>query len=767
MNIPHALSRIIRHSKSFTQILDKTVEIVAKELELEVCSIYLLDPSENILRLAATHGLDKAALKSVVLSLGEGITGTVVKEMRAISVEDAPQDHRYRHFPESKEEQFHAYLGVPMAIRNRPVGALVVQSKQVRKFSENEEFTLHTICAQLVGVVENARLIHALDRPESAKVYLEEVIQWNRKSLARVPQDTSHGELTLSGNAASPGLVFGKTVFRGAYDLSFEGKSIESLGYEQEAQHLENALELTRDDILTIQEAASDATDEENALIFSSHLMLLNDPFLLEKIDLRMQQNQPAAYAVDEVFTEVGQQLEKVRDSYLQERVEDIRDLRSRILWHLLEPEGVHENLSNQIVIAHGLPPSLVVEMKVQGALGLITERGGLTSHGALLARSLGIPAVTGVENIVYMLQPGDSAILDGNRGKVILRPDRKSLAKHRSRAERLTTTRIHLQKLCHEPAESLDGVQVKLLANIGLSADVKQAHHYGAEGIGLYRTEYPFLIREEFPTREQQTRIYRRAFKTFPDQPVLFRILDLGGDKFHPLVSSPTEANPALGYRSLRMILDQPDLLKEQLIAFVEAAEGKTTQILVPMVSSIEEFLKVREILNEALNSQPHLLSTEVKLGAMIENPAAVEIAQDLAEFADFFSIGSNDLIQFTLAVDRENARVASSADPFHPAILRMIHRTIQAAHSRNREVGVCGQHASIPSMALLLIAMGVDSLSLIPNAIPEVKEAIRQARINDIVQELPAILNLSTTEETREKIQSLMPELEEEIEE
>lgn len=765
MNIPHALSRIIRHSRSLPEILEKAVEIVARDLDLDVCSIYLLDPSDHRLRMAATHGLSPASPGKVVLALGEGITGTVVKEMRAISVEDAPADSRYRYFPESGEEQFHAYLGVPMAIRNRPVGALVVQSRQTRKFSETEEATLHTICAQLVGVVENARLIHALDRPERAKVYLEEVIEWNRKSLGQ--DEADQGELTLTGNAASPGLAFGKTVFRGAYDLRSDAPVTSSQGPGKERELLEKALELTRQDILEIQEAAEKETDEENALIFSSHLLLLNDPVLHEKIEAYLSEGRSASSAVDDVFAEVARQLESIRDSYLQERVEDIRDLRGRILGHLLEHDATDQNLANRIVVTHGLPPSLVVEMKVQGALGLITERGGLTSHGALLARSLGIPAVTGVENIVYKLRAGDSAIIDGNRGQVILRPGRKSVTRHRSRAERLTTTRIHLQQLCHEPARSLDGVEVQLLANIGLSADIKQARHYGAEGIGLYRTEYPFLIREEFPTRAQQVKIYRHAFRAFPDDPVLFRILDLGGDKYHPRISGPSESNPALGYRSLRMILDQPGLLKTQLLAFVEAAEGRETHVLVPMVSSVDEFLRVKEILHEALDSEPTLQAGPVHLGAMIENPAAVEIAPDLAHHAEFFSIGSNDLIQFTLAVDRENARVARQADPFHPAILRMIYRTVQAAHARGRKIGVCGQHASSPSMALLLIAMGVDSLSLIPNAIPEVKAAIRNARLDDFTTGMAELLGLSSAGEIRSRVEGLLPDPDEDLDE
>ena len=755
MNIPHQLARIIRQSRSLSEMLDSTVALVAREMGTDVCSIYLLDPADHRLRLAATHGLDRAGVGKVVLALGEGITGTVVSEMRAIAVEDASSHPGYQYFPETREERYHAYLGVPLAMRNRPVGAIVVQSKDQRNFTTAENQTLHTISAQLVGVVENARLIQALDQPDRGAVYLEEVRAWNQRAEGDL--DLTRGELVLEGNPASPGLALGRAVFRGTYDLRHVAHENDRTEHsaEEEIERVKRAIANTRQDILRTQKAASDATDEEHALIFTSHLLLVNDPTVLARLEEAIRGGLRAPSAVERVFHEIEEQLAGVTDVYLQERVEDIRDLRSRLLWQLLERTQPDEQLRNKIVVVQGIPPSLVVEMKVQGALGLITERGGLSSHGALLARSMGIPAVTGIRGLVHRIRSADEVLIDGSRGHVILRPSSRTRSQYLERAAEIASARIELIRNRKKPAKSKDGVEVTLLANIGVSSEIKQAQHFGAEGIGLYRTEFPFLLREDFPTREEQVRIYRRACLAFPEGTVLFRVLDLGGDKFHPRIVRPDESNPALGYRSLRMILDQPRLLQEQVQAFIIASEGRPVQILLPMVSSLDELTRARALVDQARSAmESELGPIELQLGAMIENPAAVEIATELAEEADFFSIGSNDLIQFVLAVDRENARVARYADPFHPAVLRMIYRSIQGVKAREKPIGFCGQIATMPEIAIVLAAMGVDSLSLTPNSIPEVKEAIRQSEILNLRAELPDILALGHGEQIRKRL-------------
>jgi phosphotransferase system, enzyme I, PtsP len=752
MNVPHALSLLIRRSLSLQELLDNTVELVAREMGTDVCSIYLLDPRDHRLRLMATRGLDKAALGKVVLALGEGLTGIVVSEMRSLAVGDASKHPGFRYFPETREEQFHSYLGVPLAIRNRPVGAIVVQTREQRQYSPEDIETLTTISAQLVGVVENARLVNALDQGEDGLVYLREVRTWNA-----VPQEggAAVADQELKGNPASPGVVIGKAVFRGSFDLRFEVRDEAFRGAPAETSRLALAIERTREDILRIQEAAQREADEEHALIFSSHLLLLNDPTLMSRLESAIAAGHTAPRATFQVLGEIEAQLLDFKDSYIQERVEDIRDLRGRMLSHLLEEKARPSTLVDEIVVTAGIPPSLVVELKAQGARAIVTERGGLTSHGALLARSMGIPAVTGVQNLVMSVKNGDPLIVDGGAGLVIARPSAATEEAYRAREAKIAGDRARRRLDRDKPARTLDGCQVPLLANIGVAADLDRAVENGAQGIGLYRTEFPFLIREDFPTREEQARIYRRAYDAYPEGPINFRVLDLGGDKFLPAMDRAREANPELGYRSLRLLLDNPRVLEDQVQAFLRASAGRPLGILLPMVGSLPELRRARELIRAAIDSlEDNNIVRDPPLGVMIELPAAVEIAPLLAREASFFSIGTNDLIQFTLAVDRENERVAAYGDPYHPAVLSLIRRTIGAARGGGIPVGVCGEMAADPLLAALLMAMGVDSLSISPNAIPEVKESIRRSRVDPLRADLDRILALPDSAAVREAV-------------
>ena len=763
MTIPHSLAHIIRKTGSLRDLLDKTVELVAREMDMDVCSIYLLESGDSRLRLVSTHGLDQEAMAEVVLERGEGITGIVVNEMRSIAVPDASAHPGYHHFPGLGEEKFHSYLGVPLAIRTRPVGAIVVQSREQRDFSRDEIQTLNTISAQLVGVVENARLVHALDQPDTARRYISELRRWNTGNGS---PKSRRGEIRLEGHPASGGIATGEVIFRGSFEIPEEIRSRPAKGPDDEIATLNAAVEKTRTDILRTQEAATREADEEHALIFSSHLLLLNDPVIQERLLDAIRQNALAApLAVESVFQDIADQIASVSDVYLQERAEDFRDLQDRILWHLVEDGLPFEGISNKIVVAQGIPPSLVVEMKVQGARALVTERGGSTSHGTLLARSMGIPAVTGVKDLVLRVRSGDKVIVDGDRGKVVVRPRARTRESYCDRAAKQASIQLELQKNSDLPATSVDDVSVELLANIGIASELRQAVKFGAQGVGLYRTEFLFMIREDFPTPEDQARVFGRACEAFPKGPVLFRILDLGGDKFHPRISSPDEANPVLGYRSLRMLLDQPALLEGQVEAFLRAAAGRPFGIIVPMVSAVDEFVRVREIIVDAVKSRgpraglenPDFDEKNLSIGVMVEVPSATEIIPDLARHADFFSIGSNDLIQFTLATDRENARVASHASPYHPAILRMIRRCVRDAHVAGKKISVCGEMASIPEIAVLLVAMGIDSLSLIPGAIPGVKEAVRCNRILKFRERLDELVGLSDAQAVQDAIKKI----------
>ena len=485
MNIAHAMCFVIQRSHSLTEILDNAVRLIAREMGTDVCSIYLLDPRDHRLRLMATQGLDKAALGKVTLAVGEGLTGSVVKEMRYLAVEDASSHPRFRYFPETKEEQFQSFLGVPLAIRNRPVGAIVVQTRDRRSYSPEEIQTLTTISAQLVGVVENARLIDSLDRGEAGTEYLHEVRSW--RMLGQVAPREHQKDFALFGSPASPGLAIGVALFRGSHDLTFDLHDLPFQGEETELRRVNEAFEATRKEILKIQEAAEREAGEEHALIFSSHLLLLNDPVLVDRIKAAILTGVSAPAAIYDSLEHFGKKLQNISDPYIQDRVEDIFDLRSRILGQLLSVKQEPSNLSDKIVVARGIPPSLVVELKAEGARGIITERGGPTSHGALLARSMGIPAVTGILDIVLAVRSGDTLIVDGRTGKVTVAPSEASLHLYEETLEKINSRKVSNLRYRDLPARTLDGVSVSLQANIGVAADLALARENGAEGIGLF----------------------------------------------------------------------------------------------------------------------------------------------------------------------------------------------------------------------------------------------------------------------------------------
>jgi len=395
-----------------------------------------------------------------------------------------------------------------------------------------------------------------------------------------------------------------------------------------------------------------------------------------------------------------------------------------------------------QVVVSPRIAPSLVMEMKTHGAAGIVAEAGGTTSHGALLARSLGVPAVTGIPDVMRSVLAGDDLIVDGTTGCVVVRPSPESLARYAEQAKDVERRRTDFIRFRERVAETADGVRIRIMANVALGVDIALAKENRADGIGLYRTEFPFIVREGFPTRDEQVEIYRKAYDAFPDGPIALRLLDLAGDKFVPTTDVGASPSAFHGYRSIRVLYDYPHLLRDQVQAFVIAAGQRPLRILVPMVSSLDDVSRIKLMIAQAIGE---LSGPEVQrqplIGAMIEVPAAVELAADLAAEVDFLSIGTNDLIQYTLVVDREDSRMTSPRDAYHPAILRMLQRTVSAVHSAAKEVSVCGEMAARPDLAAFLVAIGVDALSVSPRAIPELKQALAGVHLKPLVLAAPKI--------------------------
>lgn len=719
MNLTMDLLHIVEQAHSLTRILEAAVGVIAERFRVDRCIVFLLDE----------HGSPVKSAASGPVSFDQS------QRADADAVSIAAQVTAERRVATVRGETM-ANVASPMLLRDSMVGALVLQSTARRVFSAEDIATLATIGAQLVGIIENARIIDALDRGERPVP---------RTAPQPLPTESANGERIFRGVGASPGVAIGPAVFRGAYRLDLSARGLPAGEPNGERARVRTAIEKTHNDISRIQIAAAREIDEEHAFIFTSHLLLLHDPMLLAHIDESIERGVSAPLAIDAALVEFESKLRLVPDAYIQERIEDVDDLRSRLLDHVLD-SGSRARLDAGIVLTSRIPPSLVIELKTEGARALVTASGGATSHGVLLARAMGIPVVTGIADMLPLVRPGDQLIVDGMAGVVVVRPSEDTVGRYeeeRRRAERVRTEHAKFRPVL---ARTADAVRVKLYANVGVASDLASARENGAEGIGLYRTEFPFIVRESFPTRAEQVRIYNKAYELFPAGRIHFRILDLGGDKFVAGENMATARSAFHGYRSIRVLFDHPDVLRDQVQALALAAADRPLRILIPMVTSIEDLRRLKTMIEQAIASVGQLRAQRTpEIGVMIEVPAAVELAIDIAKEADFLSIGTNDLMQYTLVVDREDSRMATLSDPYHPAILRMIARVVSAAHAAGKAVGVCGEIAARPDVALALMAVGVDSLSLVPTAIPALKQALAGARLQPMRDAIDGILALS----------------------
>ena len=627
-------------------------------------------------------------------------------------------------------------LAVPVAAIDQAIGAIALWRPDVPTFTAEEIMRLSGVASQLVELLETARVIETIERRANEQ----------RSADVAVPPRPV-GERVLRGSSASPGIAIGAATFRTAFPRALVRRDRAYGGAEHEHARLRDALQKTRNDLDRLQSAAASAIGEEHALVFGAHILLLEDPMVAGLVDRSIASGDAAPVALDGALDEIVRGLLETDDPYLRERVDDIEDLRSRILGYLVGGER-HGGFDARVVVATRSTPSLIVELQAGGALGIVSELGGTTSHGALIARALGVPAVVGIENVIGEVVAGDVLVVDGDEGLVVVRPTPHTLAAYEDRRRSAELERTEFLRYRDEPARTADGLRFDLQANVALGADLDVARENRADGIGLYRTEFPFIVRDALPTIEEQVRIYAKAYQAFPDAPVTFRLLDLAGDKFLPSRALGAARDAFHGYRSIRVLFDHPHVLRDQVQAFALAAGERELRILIPMVSSVEEVVRIKELAASSLAQSPggHARGPVV-WGAMIETPAGVEIVAELASEVDFFSIGTNDLIQYALVVDREDPRLSSPRHAYHPAILRMIRRVVTRAHAADKRATVCGEMASRPDLAAALLALGVDALSVTPRAIPELKRVLARVRIEALRTDIHELLSIRDT--------------------
>ncbi len=551
----------------------------------------------------------------------------------------------------------------------------------------------------------------------------------------------------MQGIPVSPGFAIGKALVLHSDDsFTIPFQLIESSQIPQEIARFEDAITRTRAEILGIRKKISDQIGREHSDIFNAHLMILEDRTLIEDVIEQIKQKKATAeYAFSVIIKRYFEAFARIDDEYLKERIADIKDVGRRLLQNLYgEQKSLLENIQeNVVIISHDLSPSDTAMMNKEKVLAFVTEIGGPTSHTAILGRSMEIPAVVGLDSVVTHVKTGDRVVVDGTHGIVIVDPDESVIEEFTREERRFTELISELDKLRNLPAQTSDGRRIILAANIEFHNEIPSVLSHGAEGIGLYRTEYFYMNRSDLPGEEEQYQAYRHVAETIAPHPVIVRTLDLGGDKFLSSLDVPREMNPFLGWRAIRFCLTRIDIFKVQLRAILRASVHGKLKIMYPMISNVQELRKANEILEECRKELKHenvAFDPQMEVGAMIEIPSAALISDILAREVNFFSIGSNDLIQYALAVDRVNEKIAYLYEPTHPAILKLIKQVVENGHAQGRWVGCCGEMVGDTAIAILLVGLEIDEISMSPFVLPKVKKAIRSVsfkQAKEIAQE------------------------------
>ncbi len=686
----------------------------------------------------ATDGLNLDSIGQVRFKLNEGLIGFVGEREEPLNLEDAPSHPKFRPFESCKEERFRAFLGVPVIHHRRVLGVLIIQQQEQRRFDESEEAFLVTASAQLAGVIAHAEATGAI-----TELFEPKTAQENKK------------EIILSGIPGSSGIGMGTAmlIYPPADLDAVPDRKISDIDYE--IRLFEKALAACRLDIKVLSERLSQTLPKEEQELFEVYLHLLNSSTLIDEVIEQIRAKSWAQGALCKVIKKHIARFEEMEDEYLRERASDFYDLGRRILSHLQNAQNQGRHFKERtILIGEEITATNLAEVPEGYLVGIVSSRGSSSSHVAILARALGIPAVMGVDGIANVHLEGREMILDGYQGHVYINPAELVQSEFTLLAEEKRQFNKHLEQVRNLPAQTIDNHCVSLLVNTGLAVDADLSLSIGAEGVGLYRTEIPFMTRDRFPAEEEQRLIYRQLLQAFSPRPVVMRTLDVGGDKalsYFPI----KEENPFLGWRGIRITLDHPEVFLVQVRAMLRASsELNNLWLMLPMisgVSEVDEALRlIKQAYQEVLEEDPKIIWPPI--GVMIEVPSAVYQARDLAKRVNFLSVGSNDLIQYLLAVDRNNTRVANLYDGFHPAVLCALQQVVHAAHAENKTVSICGEMAGDPLAAIVLLAMGFDALSMSPSALPKVKWVIRHFALTNAHEILRVVLTMDNPHAVRE---------------
>ncbi|MFH0754001.1 MAG: phosphoenolpyruvate--protein phosphotransferase [Candidatus Omnitrophota bacterium] len=692
------LTALFTDAANLGVLLQNIVEKIALHMKADVCSVYLFDEDTGMLTLKATKGLRVDAIGKVRFKPGEGLTGIAFKELRAVCEGNIARHPAFRSVAGSGGEKYCSFWAIPILRGHNRIGVMTLQSVKQDYFSKDDVGVFRAITSQLVSTIEMAKLLFSFDHPQ-----ISVVMETKPTRLKFVK-----GRVGADGFSLGDSIVFAPLSL-GDFKMSERGRRLTLDDFRR-------AVALTEKELYELQKAVEEKLLDVVALIFSAQIMMLKDRALLDAMEKMIGQGVLPQDAVRAVVQEYVARFDRMANEYVREKRYDVIDVGRRILTNMFGQTDSHNQYASKVVIARELMSSDVMKFSLQKVAGIVLLSGGVTSHVAVLARSLNIPLVIVDEPRLLTVKNGTRILIDGSVGHVFIDPLSAVMRGFQKKKEaRENIERI--QKKTLEVTRSRDGVRVVLLANINLLADLAVAKAFKAEGVGLYRSEFPFLLRGDFPSEDEQYDIYRRLVESMKGREITFRTLDVGGDKMLSYYDNTKEANPFLGLRSIRFSLKNRDVFIHQVRAILRASFDVDVRIMFPMISSTDEFVVARDIVRECARmlkreKRPH--QDRPRIGAMIEVPSVLEVVDELASQADFFSIGTNDLIQYLLAVDRTNEKVAEFYVAHHPAVLRAMKRVADAARHHQRDISVCGDMAHDMRYIPFLIGIGIRKFSL-----------------------------------------------------
>lgn len=737
----------LKSSDDVPRVLQYLVEKIAYIMKADVCSLYLYDPSNSALTLKAAHGLIPDKIDPMHLKYWEGLCNMTIKLMKPISVSDVKTSHILKLAPSLSEAKLNSFLSIPLVYNLQPIGCLVIQNIKLTPYRKKDIQLLLSLAIPAVAVVERARFLGAIGTFSQTKETGEVTVEYLH-------------DHHIKGIGAAAGIGMGR-LKKVAHRKAQRRHSSTKQGTVAEIQRLKEAFAAVTEEISRTKAYAEKKFGPDEVSIFEAYLLFLESQSFRSQIITEIEKGASAVNALQAVVKKYMDRITQAGDEYIRERAYDIQDIARKISDQLLygqsDDESRYTVTEDTIFFSTTWSVSDFIHIDTQHTKGIISPTGGASSHISLFADSLGFPAVLGVGAAALQFREGDFVIIDGALGTIIVNPSDETIALYRQQIqtlEKLSKAYLKDRKdhvIMFRPGQE-DVIPVG--ANIEMAGHAANALKAGADEIGLFRTEFPFLVRKNLPTEDEQCQLYRHVLHVMKKRPVTFRTLDIGGDKYISYLELPKETNPSLGWRSIRFSLERKDLFRIQLRALFKASIYGKMRLLFPMVSTMEQILEIEDILEsikKEIADEGGRVATKIPIGYMIEIPAAVEIADKIARHADFLSIGTNDLVQYTLAVDRTNPKVANLYDPYHPAVLKLLKKTFDAAAYAGKSVTVCGDMAANPLLLPVLAALGASGVSMNPSSIPKIKTLLRRFDYADVKTLTENVMKLDTGHEIK----------------